>query len=63
MQFDTTYIDDYCSVWLIDRAPNQPIRMNGNRFDPQNPEIGCAKFSEALAAWRQLFPMVAVPEA
>jgi hypothetical protein len=42
--------------WLVDKAPNQPIRMRGGTFDPQNPEIGYAKFSEAKAAWRALFP-------
>jgi hypothetical protein len=35
---------------------NHPIRMNGDTLDPQNPEIGYATFSEALAAWRALFP-------
>ena len=58
---DITYIDDYCGVWLLDLAPNQPIRPNGKIFDPENPEIGYAKFSEALAAWRQLVPQVAAP--
>jgi len=57
-QTDVTYIADYCSSWLSDRAPNQPIRMNGATFDPRNPEIGYASFSEALAAWRALFPLV-----
>jgi hypothetical protein len=37
-------------------APNQPIRANGITFDPSNPEIGYAKFSQAEAAWKQLFP-------
>lgn len=56
--FDITYIYQYCTNWLGDWAPNQPIRANGKTFDPQNPEIGYAKFSEALAAWRVLFPLV-----
>lgn len=56
--FDISYVDDYCSVWLVDRAPNQPIRGNGVRFDPWNPEIGYARFSEAHQAWQALFPMV-----
>ncbi|HLY45973.1 MAG TPA: patatin-like phospholipase family protein [Stellaceae bacterium] len=55
-QTDITYIDDYCRHWLVDNAPNQPIRMSGGAFDPQHPEIGYAKFSEAKAAWRVLFP-------
>jgi hypothetical protein len=54
-QVDVVYIDDYCKAWLDDAAPNQPIRANGTTFDPLNPEIGYAKFSEAKAAWRQLF--------
>lgn len=55
-QIDVTYINDYCSAWLADEAPNQPIRANGNTFDPWKPEIGYAKFSDAKAAWKQLFP-------
>jgi hypothetical protein len=58
MQTDVAYIDDYCTFWLGDRAPNQPIRMNGAVFDPQTPEIGYATFNEASAAWRTLFPLV-----
>jgi hypothetical protein len=34
--------------------------MNGTSFDPQHPEIGYAKFSEAKAAWTALFPAVAI---
>jgi hypothetical protein len=59
VQTDIAYIDDYCTFWLTDRAPNQPIRMNGTTSDPHNPEIGYATFSEASAAWRELFPLVA----
>jgi hypothetical protein len=55
-QNDITYVDDYCSSWLGDLAPNQPIRANGKAFDPFNPEIGYAKFSAARAAWASLFP-------
>jgi hypothetical protein len=58
MQFDITYIEDYCFAWLQDRVPNQPIRANGKKFDPWSPEIGYAKFGEALAAWHELFPLV-----
>jgi hypothetical protein len=57
VQSGVAYIDDYCTFWLDDRAPNQPIRMNGAAFDPQHPEIGYATFSEASAAWRALFPL------
>jgi hypothetical protein len=56
VQQDIGYIDDYCAYWLADNAPNQPIRMNGQTFDPMTPEIGYAKFSEAKSAWRSLFP-------
>jgi uncharacterized protein len=55
-QSDIGYIDDYCSFWLADRAPNQPIRANGVTSDPDEPEIGYAKFSQARAAWAVLFP-------
>jgi uncharacterized protein len=54
-QFDIVYINDYCSLWHIDLAPNQPIRANGSTFDPEQPEIGYATFSQAYAAWGQLF--------
>jgi hypothetical protein len=57
-QIEVAYIEDYCLAWLDDQAPNQPIRMNGKKFDPMKPEIGYAKFSEAQTAWRQLFPPV-----
>jgi uncharacterized protein len=54
-QFDIVYIDDYCTLWHMDLAPNQPIRANGKTFDPEQPEIGYAKFSQAHAAWGQFF--------
>jgi len=57
---DVSYINEYCSSWLFDKAPNQPIRANGTTSDPQNPEIGYATFGEAKTAWRQLFPVVGV---
>jgi uncharacterized protein len=50
MPIEIRFITDYCTFWLEDRAPNQPIRMNGQTFDPQNPEIGYAKFSDAKVA-------------
>lgn len=56
---EIAYINDYCTYWLGDRAPNQPIRPNGATFDPQTPEIGYARFSQAKAAWRILFPLIA----
>jgi hypothetical protein len=27
-QSDVAYVDNYCTFWLQDKAPNQPIRMN-----------------------------------
>jgi uncharacterized protein len=57
-QTDFAFIDDYCTFWLRDAAPNQPIRANGAVFDPQLPEIGYAKFGEALAAWQALMPPI-----
>jgi hypothetical protein len=63
MPIEIKFIYDYCTFWLEDRAPNQPIRMNGQRFDPQNPAIGYAKFSEAVTAWQLLFPPVNAPAA
>jgi hypothetical protein len=62
-QFDIVYIDDYCSLWHLDLAPNQPIRANGNTFDPEQPEIGYAKFSQAYAAWGRLFQPPSGPTA
>jgi hypothetical protein len=56
VQNEVAFINDYCTSWLNDLAPNQPIRPNGGTFDPRNPEIGYAKFSEAKAAWHELFP-------
>jgi uncharacterized protein len=52
---DVAYIDSYCSYWLADRAPNQPIRM---RRSTLTREIGHAIFSEAKAAWAALFPVI-----
>jgi patatin-like phospholipase/acyl hydrolase len=56
LQSDIAFIDDYCTFWLQDRAPNQPIRGDGVTSNPDKPEIGYAKFSEAKAAWSTLFP-------
>ena len=54
-QNDVAYIDSYCTAWLAGLAPNQPIRPKGSAFDPWNPEIGYARFSDAMAAWGVLF--------
>jgi hypothetical protein len=53
--YDVILLDEYCTAWLGDYAPNQPIRANGKTSDPNTPEIGYAKFSDAFAAWRMLF--------
>jgi uncharacterized protein len=63
IQTQITFIRDYRTFWLEDRAPNQPLRPNGRSFDPLNPDIGYAKFSQAKTAWQALFPQVVVPEA
>jgi hypothetical protein len=60
IQTQITFIRDYCTFWLDDRAPNQPIRPNGRSFDPLNPDIGYAKFSQAKTAWQALFPQAPV---
>jgi uncharacterized protein len=50
---DQADIDDWCRLWLGDHVPNQPIRMNGETFGA---ELGYSLYSEALRAWRSLFP-------
>ena len=52
---DVAYIDDWCSLWLGDHVPNQPIRMQG---DSTRPEVGYGHYSEAMQAWQTLFPVV-----
>lgn len=52
---DVLYVDSYCSYWLADQAPNQPIRMRRSTLAP---ELGHATFSAAKAAWQTLFPAV-----
>ena len=44
-------IESYCDLWLADRVPNQPIRMDSARLEP---EIGQARFSQARAAWEKI---------
>jgi len=44
-------IESYCDLWLADRVPNQPIRMDGATLDP---EIGQARFSQAKQAWDKI---------
>jgi len=44
-------IVNYTDLWLQDKAPNQPIRMDGDTLEPR---VGKARFSEALAAWNSI---------
>lgn len=44
-------IASYTEAWLADKAPNQPLRMNGATL---RAEIGYATFSEAAKAWKTL---------
>jgi len=44
-------IESYCDLWLEDRVPNQPIRMDGATLEP---EIGQARFSQAKDAWAKI---------
>lgn len=41
-------ITRYADLWLQDKAPNQPIRMDG---DTLKRELGQSKYSEAKTAW------------
>ena len=56
---EVTYIRDYCDAWLADQAPNQAIRPNGSKFDPMQPELGHARFSEALRGMARIFSFAA----
>ena len=50
-QAQVNAIAAYATLWLQDKAPNQPIRMNGDTLDC---EIGDPWFSGAAARWRAL---------
>ena len=50
-QKQVTAIESYCDLWLADRVPNQPIRMDGATLEP---EIGQARFSQAKDAWERI---------
>jgi hypothetical protein len=41
----------YAELWLADKAPNQPIRLDGATLQP---EIGYATFGAALRAWKAI---------
>jgi hypothetical protein len=50
-QNDVEYIDDWCSLWMMGGAPNQPIRMDGQTLAC---EIGDPTYAAAVASWRAL---------
>lgn len=50
-QAQVAAIESYCDLWLADRAPNQPIRMDSATLEP---EIGQARFSQAKDAWEKI---------
>jgi hypothetical protein len=50
-QAQVAAIESYCDLWLADRVPNQPIRMDGATLEP---EIGQARFSHAKDAWEKI---------
>jgi uncharacterized protein len=50
-QHEVDSIAEYAALWLLDEAPNQPIRMNGDTLER---ELGYSQFSAAAAAWRSL---------
>ena len=44
----------YAELWIESKAPNQPIRMNG---DDLTPELGDPWFKDALASWQAVRDM------
>ena|SRR5438128_9571089 len=50
-QHEVDAIAAYADLWLLNKAPNQPIRMNR---DTLVPELGYARFPDAAAAWQSL---------
>lgn len=44
-------IDQYATMWLTDRAPNQPIRIDSVTLQPK---IGYATFGAAVGAWKAI---------
>ena len=43
------YVTEYADYWIAGLAPNQPIRMNGDKLLN---ELGYGTFAEAAAAWQ-----------
>jgi uncharacterized protein len=60
-QHEVDAITGYADLWLSDKAPNQPIRMNGDTLEPE-PELGHARFQQAAAAWQIIEAGAAVPQ-
>jgi hypothetical protein len=58
-QHEVDAIAAYADLWLSDKAPNQPIRMNG---DTLKPELGYARFQEAAAVWQMIKTVAVVPQ-
>lgn len=50
-QHQVDAINEYAGLWLQSKAPNQPIRMDG---DTLTPELGYAWFKDAYAAWGKI---------
>lgn len=50
-QHQVAAIADYAALWIADKAPNQPIRADGDTLEP---EIGFGRFSQARAAWEDI---------
>jgi uncharacterized protein len=50
-QHEVDAIAQYAELWLQGKAPNQPIRMNG---DTLLPELGYESFQGAAAAWESV---------
>jgi uncharacterized protein len=55
---EVAYIDDWCGYWIAGKAPNQPIRMDGQTFEP---EVGPGRFADAKKAWINLVGPVNAP--
>ncbi len=50
-QTQVAMIENYANLWLTDKVPNQPIRMDGTTLQP---EIGHNTFTLARQAWGTL---------
>jgi uncharacterized protein len=50
-QHEVDAIAEYADLWLQGKAPNQPIRMNG---DTLKLELGYERFQDAAVAWKSV---------